>query len=78
MYTTEQKRDIAEKVQRLLKDTENPNLPREGEIQFFLLVIGRYGFTEIRNNGVIFGKERRIEDEGVHQGAENDTERRKR
>ena len=52
MFSMKQKREIAEKVQQVLRDTAHPELP-EGEIQFALHVDGadNWSWADIRNNG---------------------------
>lgn len=54
MFTTTQKREIAEAIQKLLRDTKDPKLP-DGEIRFSLCVMGSdpsvYG--NITNNGCV-------------------------
>ena len=52
MFTQQQKHEIAEKVQKALRETGNPELP-EGEIQFILHVDGAdfWSWANIRNNG---------------------------
>jgi hypothetical protein len=54
MFSTRQKRYIADAVQKILRSTEHPELP-EGEIQFTLHVNGAesWSWAEIRNNGAI-------------------------
>lgn len=54
MFSVRQKREIAEKVQQILRDTNHPELP-EGEIRFNLLVSGAqtWSYAEIRNNGAV-------------------------
>lgn len=54
MFSVAQKRDIAEKVQQLLRDTGHPELP-EGEIQFRLVIQGAesWSWADIRNNGAV-------------------------
>ncbi len=55
MFTVQQKRDISDKVQAILRETDHPELP-EGEIQFHLHVKGAEGtvqfppWTDIKNN----------------------------
>lgn len=39
MFSVRQKREIADKVQQILRETNHPELP-EGEIQFHLHVAG--------------------------------------
>lgn len=54
MFSVQQKRDIAEKVQALLRATGHPELP-SGEIQFFLHVDGAesWSWADILNNGAV-------------------------
>lgn len=54
MFSVQQKRDIADKVQQILRDTKHPELP-EGEIAFLLHIEGAesWSWADIRNNGSI-------------------------
>ena len=54
MFSVRQKRDIAEQVQQILRNTEHPELP-DGEIQFNLHVNGAtaMSWADIRNNGAV-------------------------
>ncbi len=54
MFSVRQKRDIAEKVQAILRETGHPELP-EGEIPFQLRVSGAgcLSWADIRNNGAV-------------------------
>jgi hypothetical protein len=54
MFSVEEKREIADKVQRILRETLHPELP-EGEIQFSLHVDGAasWSWADIRNNGAV-------------------------
>jgi hypothetical protein len=55
MFSVQQKREIAEKVQKILRETEHPELPK-GEIQFELHVSGaepEWSWADIRNNGSV-------------------------
>lgn len=54
MFSVRQKREIADKVQQALRDTNHPELP-EGEIQFELHVSGAesWSWADIRNNGSV-------------------------
>jgi len=54
MFSVRQKREISEKIQQVLKDTNHAELP-EGEIQFLLHVKGftPMSWADIRNNGAI-------------------------
>jgi len=55
MFSVRQKREIAEKVQNILRETAHPELPTAGEIQFKLYVVGSssWSWADIRNNGAI-------------------------
>lgn len=52
MFSVRQKREIADKVQKILRETNHPELPKS-EIQFRLIVMGAeaWSFADIRNNG---------------------------
>ena len=52
MFSVRQKREIADKVQRVLRETEHPELPG-GEIEFTLHVKGAesWSWADIMNNG---------------------------
>ena len=54
MFSVQQKRKIAEAVQKVLRDTKHPELPAD-EIQFNLHVIGAesWSWADIRNNGAM-------------------------
>ena len=54
MFSLKQKREIAEKVQVILRATGHPELPA-GEIQFALHVSGAepWSWADIRNNGAV-------------------------
>jgi len=54
MFSVQQKRDISNKVQEILKATNHPELPR-GEITFSLHVVGAelWSWADIRNNGAV-------------------------
>jgi hypothetical protein len=54
MFSINQKRQIADKVQEILRETNHPELP-EGEIQFKLHVSGAesWSWADIQNNGAI-------------------------
>ena len=54
MFSVKQKREIADKIQQLLKDTNHPELPK-GEIIFTLHVAGAEGWSwaDIKNNGQV-------------------------
>jgi hypothetical protein len=54
MFSVQQKRQISDAVQRILRETNHPELP-EGEISFHLHVDGDQGWSwaDIRNNGAV-------------------------
>lgn len=54
MFSVRQKREISEAVQKILRDTNHPELP-EGEIRFLLHVEGATlaSWADIRNNGAV-------------------------
>lgn len=54
MFSVRQKREIADKVQAILRETAHPELP-DGEIQFSLEVCGAesWSWAHIRNNGAV-------------------------
>jgi len=56
MFSVQQKRDISDAVQRILRETEHPELPPEGEeITFNLKVVGAeaWSWAEIKNNAAV-------------------------
>lgn len=55
MFSIQQKRDISDAVQKILRDTQHPELPTEGEITFNLKVIGAesWSWAEIKNNAAV-------------------------
>lgn len=54
MFSVAQKRSIAGAVQKILRDTQHPELP-QGEIQFELHVDGAesWSWADIQNNGAV-------------------------
>jgi hypothetical protein len=54
MFSVRQKREIADAVQKILRDTNHPELP-DGEIRFLLHVEGAesWSWADIRNNGAV-------------------------
>lgn len=54
MFSVAQKRHISEQVQRILRETNHPELPT-GEIQFYLHVAGSesWSWADIHNNGAV-------------------------
>lgn len=54
MFSVRQKREIADKIQAILRETNHPELP-EGEIEFHLHVKGAeaWSWADIKNNGSV-------------------------
>lgn len=54
MFSVRQKREISDAVQKILRETNHPELPA-GEISFLLRVEGdaAWSWAEIRNNGAV-------------------------
>jgi len=54
MFSVQQKRDIADKIQAILRETNHPELP-EGEIKFLIHIQGAesWSWADIRNNGAV-------------------------
>lgn len=54
MFSVEQKRQISDAVQKILRETNHPELP-QGEIYFDLHVYGAesWSWADIRNNGAV-------------------------
>jgi len=54
MFSVQQKREISDAVQRILRATEHPELPK-GEIEFLLHVegAGPMSWADIRNNSAV-------------------------
>jgi len=52
MFSVRQKREIADAIQKVLRETAHPELPA-GEIRFLLHVDGAesWSWADIRNNG---------------------------
>ena len=52
MFSVKEKRDISDKIQAILRETDHPELP-EGEIRFSIHVDGResWSWADIKNNG---------------------------
>lgn len=55
MFSVQQKRDIAEAVQQILRATQHPELPKDREIRFDLDVFGvePWSWTNIQNNEAV-------------------------
>lgn len=54
MFSVKQKREISDKIQRVLRETNHPELPQE-EIKFLLHVDGEesWSFADIANNSAV-------------------------
>ena len=54
MFSLRQKREIADKIQQILRQTQHPELP-DGEISFHLHVDGakEWSWADIKNNGAV-------------------------
>lgn len=55
MFSVQQKRDISDAVQKILRATSHPELPTTGEISFNLNVRGAetWSFADIQNNAAV-------------------------
>lgn len=55
MFSVQQKRDISDAVQKVLRATAHPELPTSGEISFNLKVVGAesWSYAEIMNNAAV-------------------------
>lgn len=58
MFSVREKRDIADKIQKILRKTNYPELPNY-EIKFHLHVEGTEGWSwaDIKNNGTVLNSE---------------------
>jgi hypothetical protein len=54
MFSIRQKREISNAIQKILRDTNHPELP-EGEIEFHIHVKGAesWSWADIKNNGSV-------------------------
>lgn len=54
MFSVAQKREIAEKIQQILRETNHPELPKE-EISFDIMIRGAeiWSWAHIKNNGAV-------------------------
>lgn len=55
MFSLRQKREISDKIQKILKATNHPELPQNKEIEFLIHVKGEepWSYADIRNNGSV-------------------------
>ena len=69
MFSVRQKREIANKVQQILRETGHPELP-EGEIGFHLHVDGAesWSWADIRNNGAVINPGLNLHNEAQDRG----------
>lgn len=72
MFSHDQKRIIANRVQQILRETSHPELPA-GEIQFTLHVDGAesWSWADIHNNGAVENPERNPWNEQQAKGTTN-------
>lgn len=72
MFSVRQKRMIADAVQKILRDTNHPELP-PGEIRFTLTVEGaeRWSCAVIQNNGAVTAPDVNPWNESQDNGAPN-------
>lgn len=54
MFSVKQKREISDKIQKILRETNHPELPN-GEISFHIHVKGaeNWSWADIQNNGAV-------------------------
>ncbi len=54
MFSIKQKREISDKIQKILKETNHPELPK-GEIKFLIHINGAesWSWADIKNNAVV-------------------------
>jgi len=54
MFSVQEKRAISESIQKILRETNHPELP-DGEIQFLIKVAGSesWSYAYIENNGAV-------------------------
>ena len=54
MFSVQQKREISDKIQSILREIDHPELPK-GEIQFHIHIAGAesWSWADIHNNGFI-------------------------
>jgi len=54
MFSVRQKREIADKIQQILRETNHPELPK-GEIEFHIHIKGaeEWSWADIRNNNAV-------------------------
>ena len=55
MFSVREKREISDKVQKILRETNHPELPKDEEIKFSLHVEGAESrsWADIKNNGSV-------------------------
>lgn len=64
MFSVRQKREISEAIQKILRETNHPELPK-GEIQFQINILGAesWSFAYIKNNGSVVNPDVNIHNE---------------
>ena len=74
MFSVREKRDIADKVQKILREMNHPELPKD-EIKFHLHVKGAEGWSwaDIKNNGSVLIPGVNLHNERQDQKKEIDT-----
>jgi len=75
MFSVRQKREIADKVQTILRETDHPELP-ETEIQFHLHVEGAksdWSWADIKNNGTVTNPSINLHNEKQDREVQNET-----
>jgi hypothetical protein len=68
MFSVRQKREIADKIQKILRETNHPELPK-GEIEFHIHVKGaeNWSWADIKNNGSVLNPEINPHNESVEK-----------
>lgn len=60
MFSIQDKRQISDAVQKILRETRHPELPKKGEIKFLLHVDGAesWSYADIQNNEAVKNPEK--------------------
>ena len=68
MFSVREKRDIADKIQKILRETNHPELP-EGEIKFHIHIEGAEGWSwaDIKNNSTVLNPDINLHNEKQDQ-----------
>ena len=69
MFSVRQKREIADKIQKILRETNHLELPK-GEIQFRIQVYGKeaWSWAVIANNGAVVNPDINPHNEAMDNG----------